>query len=73
LVLEYERFQNSTPAQPSAEKHHEIRSLSQHLPALWRAETTTAEDRGGIARLLIDEVVVSIEGNSERVDVDIHW
>lgn len=73
LVLEYERFQNSTPAQLSAEEHHEIRQLSQHLPALWRAETTTAEDRCAIARLLIDDVVVSIEGNSERVDVDIHW
>ncbi len=23
--------------------------------------------------MLIDEVVVNIEGNSERVDVDIHW
>ena len=73
LVIEYERFQNSTPAKLSDKEHQEIKQLSQHLPQLWHAETTTAEDRCAIARMLIDEVVVTIEGNSERVDVDIHW
>jgi hypothetical protein len=40
---------------------------------LWHAETTTAEDRCAIARMLVDQFVVNIEGDSERVDVDIHW
>ena len=34
---------------------------------------TTAADRQRIIRLLIDEVVVTIRGESEWVDVTIHW
>lgn len=73
LTVEYDRFQTDAPAKLSDDERQEIHSLSEHLPQLWNAETTTAEDRCAIARMLIDEVVVHIEGNSERVDVDIHW
>ncbi|TWT97417.1 recombinase family protein [Neorhodopirellula pilleata] len=73
LTIEYDRFQTSTPAKLSDNERQEIKSLSECLPQLWIAETTTAEDRCEIARLLIDEVVVNVEGDSERVDVDIHW
>jgi DNA invertase Pin-like site-specific DNA recombinase/DNA-binding transcriptional MerR regulator len=73
LQIEYERFQQDTPDKLSDAQRQEIQSLSQRLPELWRAETTTPEDRCTIARLLIDQVVVNVEGDSERVDVDIHW
>ncbi|TWU04318.1 hypothetical protein [Stieleria varia] len=73
LTIEYDRFQTSTPAKLSDNERQEIKSLSECLPQLWIAETTTAEDRCEIARLLIDEVVINVEGDSERVDVDIHW
>jgi DNA invertase Pin-like site-specific DNA recombinase/DNA-binding transcriptional MerR regulator len=73
LTVEYDRFQTSTPAKLSDDERQEIESLSECLPQLWNVATTTAEDRSAIARMLIDEVVVNIEGNSERVDVDIHW
>ena len=73
LRIEYARFQQATPHQLTDDERAEIRSLSHRLPQLWTAETTTPEDRCTIARMLIDQVVVTIEGDSERVDVDIHW
>jgi DNA invertase Pin-like site-specific DNA recombinase len=73
LGIEYARFKQATPHQLTDAERAEIRSLSQRLPQLWQAETTTAEDRCAVARMLIDQVVVTIEGDSERVDVDIHW
>jgi len=73
LGLEYARFEHATPHQLSDAERDEIRSLSERLPQLWKAETTTAEDRSVIARMLIDRVIVTVEGDSERVDVDIHW
>jgi DNA invertase Pin-like site-specific DNA recombinase len=73
MNIEYDRFETSTPAKLSDDERQEIKRLSESLPRLWNAETTTAEDRCAIARMLIDEVIVNIEGNSERVDVDIHW
>jgi hypothetical protein len=73
LNIEYSRFQNDTPKNLSDLERQEIHALAEHLPQLWSAETTTQEDRSAIARILIDQVVVTIEGESERVDLDIHW
>ncbi|MEM9364643.1 MAG: recombinase family protein [Planctomycetota bacterium] len=73
LNVEHARFEISTPQKLSDAERSEIESLSECLPQLWQADSTTAEDRCTIARLLIDNVVVNIEGDSERVDVDIHW
>lgn len=73
LTVEYDRFQTSTPAKLNDDERRKIELLSEHLPQLWNADSTTPEDRSTIARMLIDQVVVNIEGASERVDVDIHW
>jgi hypothetical protein len=40
---------------------------------LWHADTTTPEDRQTIARLLIEQVTVAVEGNTDRVDVELRW
>jgi hypothetical protein len=73
LQIEYERLRKDMPEKLTDGQRQEIYSLSTRLPELWHAETTTAEDRCTIARLLIDHVVVNVEGDSERVDVDIVW
>src|SRR5438552_5152950 len=73
LEEEYTRFCRSQPEGLSAAEREQIRSLAQDLPALWRAAGTTAADRQRIARLLIEEVVVAVQGDSERVDVTIRW
>lgn len=50
-----------------------IRRLAADIPALWHAETTTAADRQAIVRQLVDQVVVTVHGQSEKVDVQLHW
>lgn len=50
-----------------------IRSLAYDLPALWQAAATTAADRQRVVRLLVEEVVVAVQGDSERVEVTIRW
>jgi DNA-binding transcriptional MerR regulator len=69
----HERFQQDSPEQLSDEERDQILAISQHLPTLWDAPTTTPEDRQAIARLLLEQVKVNIEGNSERVDVELRW
>lgn len=73
LDAEYERWQRSAPSRLSAEDRTLIRSLADDLPALWRAETTTVMDRQRITRLLLEQVVVTVDKASERVAVRLHW
>jgi DNA invertase Pin-like site-specific DNA recombinase len=70
---EYARFCRSQPAGLSAAGREQIRSLARDLPALWQAPRTTAADRQRLVRLLVEEVVVAVQGDSERVDVTIRW
>ena len=60
-------------AGPFEREREQIRSLSRDLPLLWYLPATTPADRQRIVRLLIDEVVVTVRGQSEWVDVTIHW
>lgn len=70
---EFERWQRSTPSGLSPEDRALIRSLAADLPALWQAETTTTQDRVRIARLLLDQVEVTVDKESEHVGVRLHW
>jgi hypothetical protein len=70
---EYARFSRDQPRGLSDCERGQIRALSRDLPALWQAPTTTAADRQRIVRLLVEEVVVTVRGESEWVDVTIHW
>jgi DNA invertase Pin-like site-specific DNA recombinase len=73
LEEEYARFCRNQPQGLSAREREQIRSLSQELPALWQAATTTAADRQRIVRLLVEEVKATVQGESERVEVAIRW
>ena len=73
LLADYARFQQDCPTQLSSQSAERILALSQDLPALWHADTTTAEDRQAVARLLLEQVTVTVEGNSDRVDVELRW
>jgi DNA invertase Pin-like site-specific DNA recombinase len=73
LDEEFERWQRSAPSRLSEDEHVLIRSLAADLPALWRAETTTAQDRVRIARLLLDQVEVKVDKASEHVAIRLHW
>jgi DNA invertase Pin-like site-specific DNA recombinase len=73
LEQDYARFRQTHPSPLSDRQRELIRSLSGNLPALWRAPTTTPSDRQRIVRLLVERVVVAVQGTTEHVDVSLHW
>ena len=73
LTREYERFLSEQPARLTAEQRDAIRQLAQDIPGIWHAPTTTPSDRQAIVRQLIERVVVAVRGESEEVDVELHW
>ena len=73
LLEDYARFSRDQPRGLSAGEREQIRARARDLPALWPHATTTAADRQRIVRLLVQEVVVMVRGESERVNVTIHW
>lgn len=73
LQADYARFTRDCPTQLSPRERGQIRSLSRDLPALWHADSTTPQHRQTIARLLLEQVTVTVEGNTDRVDIELRW
>jgi len=73
LEAEHERVKRARKEAPSAAELAAIRDLSQDLPALWRAETTTQAERQTIVRLLVERVLVEVVGATGKVRVECHW
>ena len=73
LEAEHERFKRTRKETPSVAELAAIRNLSQDLPALWRAETTTQAERQTVVRLLVERVLVEVVGATEKVRVECHW
>jgi DNA invertase Pin-like site-specific DNA recombinase len=73
LQQEYEQFCLARPAQLTAAEREQIRQLACDIPALWRADTTTPEDRKRLVRMLIERIEVDVQGQTEQVKVAIHW
>lgn len=73
LQSDYGRFQRDCPMQLSSDEREQILTLTRDIPLLWNASTTTPQDRQTIARLLLEQVVVTVEGTTDRVDVELRW
>lgn len=73
LQADYERFQAAQPVTLSAGERAAIRRLASDIPALWHASTTSAADRQAIIRQLVERVIVTVQGESEQVAVQLHW
>ncbi|MDA1018429.1 MAG: recombinase family protein, partial [Planctomycetota bacterium] len=73
LQADYCRFVRDCPAQLSPDERQQILCLAQDLPALWHSDSTTPEDRQVIARLLLEQVTVTVKGETERIDVELRW
>jgi hypothetical protein len=73
LQEEYERFCYEQPKQLSPDEQQLIRQLSENLPVLWSAPTTTHAQRKEIIRQVIDKITLTVEGESEQVQVMIEW
>lgn len=73
LQADYARFQQDSPTQLSPLERQQILALANDLPALWHASSTMPADRQTIARLLLEQVTVTVEGNTDRMDVQLRW
>jgi hypothetical protein len=73
LAEEHDRWLSRQPAVLSSEERQAIRCLAADIPALWAAATTTSADRQTIIRQLVDRIVVTVVGDTERVQVAIEW
>lgn len=73
LQEQHERYLQGQPQPLRPEDQARIERLAVDIPALWSAATTTDADRKEILREIIDHLVVDIEGETEWVEVRIHW
>jgi DNA invertase Pin-like site-specific DNA recombinase len=73
LKAEHERFLATQPLPLRADERAAIEQLAADIPALWAAPSTTAVDRQAIARLMLERIVVTVQGESEAVLVECHW
>jgi hypothetical protein len=73
LEEDFARWQRQAPTSPDEQERQAMAALAQDVPRLWHAETTTPQERQQVARLLIEEVRVTIDHASERVEAEVHW
>jgi DNA invertase Pin-like site-specific DNA recombinase len=73
LEEEHDRFLQHTPRVLSPAERERIQALASDIPTLLNAPATTAADRKAIVRCMIDRVIASVHGDTEYVDVTIHW
>ena len=73
LKEEHARFCHQQPKQLSKAEREAIRSLAESLPRLWFADTTTYDQRKEVVRQIIHKITVTVEGNSEKVQVIVEW
>ena len=73
LQTEHARFTAQQPRRLEPEEQAAIRRLAADIPAVWRAPTTTMADRQAIARLMLEQVTITVLEDSEYVDLQCHW
>lgn len=73
LERDFERKKSEWRQALCERDRRQICALAQDLPALWHAEETEVEDRQRIIQTMIEEIIVEVQGATERVAVRIHW
>ena len=73
LEEQYDRYRRDQPAELTPDDRDMIMTLCSDIPALWQAATTPASDRRVVVRHLIERVEVAVQGETEWVDVVVHW
>lgn len=68
LREDYERFKAGRSWSPTGADREMILRLSQDIPRIWNAPTTTMQDRKRIVRLLIEDITIT----SRRFDPDVY-
>ena len=70
---DYEKYLKEQPESLTESERIAIQSLASDIPHLWKAESTTGEQRQQIIRLLIERVIITVQEDTEKVHVCIHW
>lgn len=70
---DYARFFREQPAALTAEERAVILALAADIPRLWHASQTFPVHRKTILGHLLEKIIVSVQGETEHVDVTIHW
>lgn len=73
LEQEYARVLSKQPSVLSEAEREAIQLLATDIPSLWDAATTTVTDRQQIIRQLVEKIVITVQGHSEKVDLQVHW
>jgi hypothetical protein len=73
LEADYQRFTEQQPATLTSAERAAIQALASDLPQVWHAPSTRQADRKELLRILIEDITVSVAGDSELVDVTITW
>lgn len=73
LREEHERFTRTSPRVLASAERQTITALASDIDGLWHAKTTTVTDRKEIVRAIVDKVIVTVLGTSERVQATIVW
>jgi DNA invertase Pin-like site-specific DNA recombinase len=73
LREEYARFTCTSPRTLTPAERQTLTDLAGDIDGLWYAKTTTARDRKEIVRAIVDKIVLTVIGTSERVKATIVW
>lgn len=73
LREDHERFTHTSPRFLTPAERQTITALAGDINGLWHAKTTTVTDRKEIVRAIVDKVVVTVIGTSERVEATVVW
>ncbi|MFD7815611.1 recombinase family protein [Streptomyces sp. NPDC059785] len=73
LHEDHERFTRTSPRALTPAERQTITALAGDINGLWQARTTTVTDRKEIVRAIVDKVVVTVAGTSERVRATVVW
>ena len=66
-------IERTRPVPLTDAERESLGEITRNLPRLWNAKTTTQRDRKQLLRSLVNEVVVTIEREQHRADVEIFW
>jgi DNA invertase Pin-like site-specific DNA recombinase len=66
-------IERTRPTPLTDTERESLAQLARNLPQLWSAKTTTQRDRKELLRTLIREVVVTIDREQHRADVEVFW
>jgi DNA replication protein DnaC/DNA invertase Pin-like site-specific DNA recombinase len=73
LQEEHRRHLEKQPRHLSSVEQDTIRALANDLPRLWNAPSTEPADRKAVLRLLVERVTVTVDEDTEWVDLVVRW